>query len=262
VRRSEHGGIFVRLLFLLVFLGFLALLYIARHPLMRLAGQFWVVDEQAAQSDALIVLGDDNYSADRAFHAAELYREKVAPVVVASGRMLRQNMSVADVMEHDLESFGVPATSIVKLTHKAENSREEAVETARLIQTRGWKRVLVVTSNYNARRARFIFGRFLPSSVSLRVSGARDSEFDPSHWWETRQGQKLLLSELAGYLIARWELRTKPATVNENATLIRAPESDSQVAAQRWRISNATPPVSVWKHAWFAGFALRPRDIL
>ena len=220
MRRNEHGGIFFRLLFLAFLFGFLAVLYLARNPLMRLAGEFWVVDEPAAPSDALIVLGDDNYAADRAFHAAELYREKVAPVVVASGRMLRQNVSVADMMEHDLESFGVPAASIVKLSHRAGNTREEAVEAARLIHTRGWKRVLVVTSNYHARRTRFIYGRILPSSVSFRVSGARDSEFDPSRWWETRQGQKLFMSELAGYLVARWELWSKPAPGNESAFMI------------------------------------------
>jgi uncharacterized SAM-binding protein YcdF (DUF218 family) len=220
MRRIEQGGIFFRLLFLLFVFGFLAVLYIARHPLMRLAAQFWVVDEPASQSDALIVLGDDNYAADRAFHAAELYREGVAPVVVASGRMLRQNVSIADMMEHDLESFGVPAASIVKLTQRAQNTREEAVEAARLIQTRGWKRVLVVTSNYHARRARFIFGRVLPSIVSIRVSGARDSDFDPSRWWQTRQGQRLFLSELAGYLVARWELRSRPAPENETAFVI------------------------------------------
>ena len=218
--RSEQGGIFFRLLFLLFFFGFIALLYVARHPLMRLAGQFWVVDEPAAQSDALIVLGDDNYAGDRAFYAAELYREGVARVVVASGRMLRQNVSIADIMEHDLESFGVPATAIVKLTHKAQNTREEAIESAKLIQTRGWKRIMVVTSNYHARRARFIYGRVLPSSVSLRVSGARDSDFDPSRWWETRQGLKLFLSELAGYLVARWELRSRPAPEDETAIVI------------------------------------------
>jgi uncharacterized SAM-binding protein YcdF (DUF218 family) len=222
VRRNEHGGIFFRLLFLLFFLGFLAVLYVARHPLMRLAGQFWVVDEPAAKSDALIILGDDNYAADRAFHAAELYREGVAPVVVASGRMLRQNVSIADVMEHDLESFGVPSASIVKLAHRAENTQEEAVEDGRLIQTRGWKRVLVVTSNYHARRTRFIYGRVLPPSVTLRVSGARDSDFDPSRWWETRRGQKLFMTELAGYVVARWELRSKPAPENETALVIFA----------------------------------------
>jgi len=220
VRRSEQGGVFFRLLSYLFFFGFLVLVYAARHPLLRFAGEFWVVDEPAAQSDALVVLGDDNYAADRAFHAAELYREGVAPVVVASGRMLRQNFSIADVMEHDLESFGVPAKSIVKLTNTAQNTREEAAEVARLIQARGWKRVLVVTSNYHARRARFIYERTLPSSVSLRVSGGRDSEFDPARWWQTRQGQKLFISELAGYLVARWELRNKPAAGNEAAFII------------------------------------------
>jgi uncharacterized SAM-binding protein YcdF (DUF218 family) len=220
LRRREQGGIFFRLLFLLLFFGFLAVLYTARHPLMRLAAQFWVVDEPAAKSDALIVLGDDNYAADRAFHAAELYREGVAPVVVPCGRMLRQNLSIADVMQHDLESFGVPATSIVKLTHRAQNTQEEAVEAARLIQTRGWKRVLLVTSNYHARRVRFIYGRVLPSSVTFRVSGARDSQFDPTRWWETRQGQKLFLNELVGYVVARWDLRSRPAPPNENAFVI------------------------------------------
>jgi uncharacterized SAM-binding protein YcdF (DUF218 family) len=260
VRRGEHGGIFFRLLFLLLFFGFLAALYLARHPLMRLTGQFWVVDEPAAPSDALIVLGDDNYLADRAFHAAELYREGVAPVVVASGRMLRRNVSIADVMEHDLESFGVPAASIVKLTHRAENTRDEAAEAARLIHARGWKRVLVVTSNYHARRTRFIYGRILPSSISLRVSGARDSEFDPSRWWETRQGQKLFMTELTGYLVARWELRSKPAPENETAFVVaRARNLTAGACTEAARASSSSPPVSDWKHAGFAGFALRSR---
>jgi uncharacterized SAM-binding protein YcdF (DUF218 family) len=211
---------FFRLLLLLFIFVLLAVLYFGRNPLLRLAGQLWVLDEPAAQSDALIVLGDDNYAGDRAFHAAELYRERVAPVVVVSGRMLRQNASLADLMAHDLESFGVPTASIVKLKHRAENTREEAVEASSLIQTRGWKRVMVVTSNYHARRARFIFERILPPSVSLRVSGARDSEFDPLRWWESRQSAKLFMLELVGYWVARWELRSRPAAANESAFLI------------------------------------------
>lgn len=223
MRRNEYGGIFFRLLFLLFFAAFLAVVYAARHPLMRLAGQFWVVDEPAAPADALVVLGDDNYAADRAFRAAELYRAGVAPVVVASGRMLRRNISLAEIMEHDLESFGVPAGSIVKLEHRAQNTREEAAEIAHLILSRGWKRVQVVTSNYHARRARFIFERVLPTGTALHVSGARDSELDPSRWWETRQGQKLFLIELIGYLVARWELRRSSAPANGAAIIAAFP---------------------------------------
>jgi len=206
----ERGGIFFRLLAFLFFLVFLAVVWAARHPLMRFAGEFWVVDEPAVQSDALVVLGDDNYAGDRAFHAADLYREGMAPVVVASGRTLRQNASAADLIEHDLESFGVPAGSIVKLSHPADNTKDEAAEVAKLSAERHWKRVLVVTSNYHARRVRFIYTRTLPSTVSFRVSAARDSEFDPTRWWETRRAQKLFFTELAGYAAARWELPAKP----------------------------------------------------
>lgn len=216
MRRAQAGGIFFRLLFLLFSLGLVAVVYFARYPLMRFAAEAWVLDEPATPSDALIVLGDDNYAADRAFHAADLYRSGVARTVVVSGRLLRQNVSLADVMGHDLESFGVPATSILKLSSRAQNTKEEAAEVRRLAEVRGWKRILIVTSNYHARRAKFIYSRTLPAGISFRVSGARDSEFDPTRWWETRQGQKLFFSELAGYIVARWELRSGSAPENQS----------------------------------------------
>ncbi len=202
MRRREHGGIFFRLLVLLAFLAFLAFVYVLRHPLMRFAGEFWEVNDASTQADAIIVLGDDNYAGDRAFHAAELYRTGLAPVVVASGRMLRAKVGIAEIMQTDLESFGVPAASIVPFSHRAQNTREEAEALTGLIAQRGWKRVLIVTSKYHTRRARFIFERVLPSSVNIQVSGAHDSEFDASHWWETRVGKKLFLNELLGYVAA------------------------------------------------------------
>ena len=178
---------------------------------MRLAGELWMVNDSTTSADVIIVLGDDNYAGDRAFHAAELFRSGVAPVVVASGRMLRANVGIAEIMGRDLESFGIPAASIVKFPHRAANTKEEAEALLGLIASHGWKRVLIVTSNYHARRAEFIFEKVLPAGVSVHVSGARDSEFDPSRWWETRQGEKLFFGELVGYAEARWELRSKPS---------------------------------------------------
>ena len=40
--RNQRGGIIFRLLGLLGFVAFLALLYLVRHPLMRVAGGFLV----------------------------------------------------------------------------------------------------------------------------------------------------------------------------------------------------------------------------
>jgi uncharacterized SAM-binding protein YcdF (DUF218 family) len=211
VRRAERGGIFLRLLSLLVFLAFLALLYVVRHPLLRLAAQLWLVDEPAESSDAIVVLGDDNYTGDRATHATELYHAGLAPLVVASGRLLRPYAGMSEMIERDLESRGVPAASIVKFSHRSANMREEAEALTGLVASHGWKRVLVVTSNYGARRTRFIFGRVFRPGLTVRVSAARDSEFDPSHWWESRLGVRLFFNEVLGYAIAWWELRGKPS---------------------------------------------------
>jgi len=79
----------VNLVVLLFVAALCALVYFARHPIMRYVAESWVVDEPAPHADAIVVLGDDNFYADRATHATELYRQGVAGIVVASGRRLR-----------------------------------------------------------------------------------------------------------------------------------------------------------------------------
>jgi uncharacterized SAM-binding protein YcdF (DUF218 family) len=116
---------------------------------------------------------------------------------------------MAEIIERDLETHGVPMESIVKFPQRAANTREEAEALKGLVANRGWHRVLIVTSNYHTRRTRFIFERVFPSNVTVRVSAAHDSEFDPEHWWETRLGVKLFTGELIGYVVAWWELRGK-----------------------------------------------------
>lgn len=210
-RASQRGGIFLRLLFLLCFFVLLFLLYLARHPLMRLAGNVWTVDEGPVAADAIVILGDDNYSGDRATRAAELLKAGWAPRVVASGRYLRPYASIAELEEHDLTDRGVPASAIVRLAHRAENTRDEAAEIDKLIVARGWKRIIVVTSNFHARRARYICERTFPQGTVLRVVGARDSDFDPDNWWRTRLGIKIFAHELVGMAVAMWEMRHSDA---------------------------------------------------
>src|ERR1700723_1920344 len=99
----QRGGIFLRLVALLFLFAFLGALFLVRRPLLRMAGNFWVVQDPLVHADAILVLGDDNFGGDRASRAAELFRSGWAPLVVASGRMLRAYMSVADLISRDLE---------------------------------------------------------------------------------------------------------------------------------------------------------------
>ena len=204
---SQRGGIFFRLMFLLCLAVFCFFIYIVRHPLLRFAGGFWVVNEQPQASDAIVMLSDDNYEADRAAQAAVLYKAGWAPRVVASGRLLRPYAGIAELEEHDLEARGVPESAIVKLPHAARNTREECQDIGRFVVAHGWMRILLVTSNYHTRRARYICSRVFPSGTTLIVSSARDTDYDPDSWWRTRQGTKIFFGEAGGIIVAMWELR-------------------------------------------------------
>lgn len=201
-RNRERGGALISLIILVAFLALLAIVYWARHPIMRFAAESWVIDEPAAHADVMLLLGDDNFYADRATRAAEMIRHGVAPVVVASGRRLRPSAGVVELEEHDLIERGVPKDKIIRFPHDAESTLEEATALARLCSERRFRSVIVVTSNYHARRARYIFHKVFPPGIVISVAGAHDGDFDPDHWWEKRKSEELFLHEIVGMMMA------------------------------------------------------------
>ena len=63
------------------------------------------------------------------------------------------------------------------------------------IQKRGYKKILLVTSNYHTRRAGEIFRRQAHGSVAIVVVAAPDEFYVPDTWWHHRQAQKIFLNE-------------------------------------------------------------------
>ena len=220
----ESGGILVNLIILVSFVVFCAMLYLARHPILRFMAESWIIEDQLDKADALIVLSDDNFYADRATRAAELFREGKAPVVLASGRRLRPNAGIAELMEHDLIERGVPKDRIVRFAHDGESTLEEAEALARLAKERKWHRAVVVTSNFHTRRARYIFRRVFPQGVEVRIASARDGNFDPERWWMKRESIKELSMEFSGMVVAMWELRSREDT-HTTSQLVVAPRA-------------------------------------
>ena len=209
--RTERGGIVSSLIGLLFLLLLLGGIYLARHPLLRYAGESLVVEDPLEKSDAIIILSDDNFYADRATRAAELFRQNLAPIVVASGIRLRPNASIAELMTHDLIERGVPKENILPFPQDADNTREEAEALAKLVQQKKWKSVIVVTSNYHTRRARYIFRKIFADIATVRLASAHDGDFDPAHWYEHRKSVKRFVHEAAGFVLAWWELRGERA---------------------------------------------------
>jgi len=204
---GERGGIFFRLMFLLVFALLLFVVYLVRRPILRAVGDYWVVDDPPSKADAMIILSDDDFIGSRATKAADLYHEGRAPVIIASGRMMRPYAGVGELMQRDLTDRGVPNSAIEIYRHNASDTLDEAQTLRSLVVQKKWRHVVIVTSNYHTRRARYIFQKVFPLGVQVDVASAKDPAFDISDWWEHKAGLKSFLHEVVGMLEAKWILR-------------------------------------------------------
>ena len=148
------------------------------------------------KADAIIVMSDDNFYADRAMEASQLYRQSVAPVVVASGRRLRPTADLSELTEHDLIERGVPKEKIVRFPNDAESTIDQVRLVSQFAAEHNWRKLVVVTSNYQTRRTRYIFEKIAPAGTEVSIASARDGDFDPEHWWEKHKSVKDFLGEL------------------------------------------------------------------
>jgi uncharacterized SAM-binding protein YcdF (DUF218 family) len=225
---SQTGGALSSLITIVAVVLVLVVLYLTRHPIFRLVGEGWVVEDTLERSDAILVLSDDNFYADRATRASQIYRQGLAPLVVASGRRLRPYAGIAELIEHDLIERGVPKDKILRVPHDADNTREEAIALAQVAKQKKWRSAIVVTSNFHTRRARYIFSHVFPKDVKIRVTGARDGDFDPDRWWEKRISVKDLAREIAGMVVAIWEQHAGSDAPERSQLIVAPPAGKTQ----------------------------------
>lgn len=202
----QRGGVFAKLTVLIFILLLCAAIYLVRVPLLRMLGGFWIVSAAPSNADAIVILSDDDFTADRASRAAELYHSGWAPRIVASGRRLRPYASIAELMQHDLETRGVPKKAIVPFAHDAQDTLEELRDINDFVQEHHWTQIMIVTSNYHTRRTRYLARHIFPRAMQVQVVSAPDVNYDPDSWWRTREGLKHFLHETLGYLVAMWEV--------------------------------------------------------
>jgi len=120
--------------------------------------------ENFPAADAIVLLGggmraDPNFSpygemsahADRVWQAARLYKAGKSPKIISTG------VSPQDATLPLLMDFGVAKD--VALFFEARNTEEEA----KVVEKLGYTKILLVTSAWHTKRARFMFEKYAPS---------------------------------------------------------------------------------------------------
>lgn len=211
VPRAQRGGILFWLMVLLVVCVLAFVVYLLRAPLLRAFGDWWVVSDRLEKAQAIVVLGGDSAGGDRLHRAVTLYREGWAPRLVVSGPALRFYLSEAELMQREALNLGVPENRLLVVRHAASSTLAEAQHLRKVFAEHGLRKVIVVTSNFHARRVRRIFGKLLrEQGTQVWVDAAADRRFVPERWWEEREARALLLLEILKTFCTWWELRHPP----------------------------------------------------
>lgn len=182
-------------------------LTVALHvPLLRGMAAAMEVREPPRRADILFLLNGDARIQARADHAAALFRAGYAPrVVIAraedSPAVLRgDHPNETEVNVRSLVRSGVPAAAILVLRTPGgvTSTGEEGAVLARYLRDHPFDTVLVVTTEFHTRRARWNLRRELRGpDVELVMSGARHPRFHRGNWWRSEEG---LLAYVGEYL--------------------------------------------------------------
>jgi len=159
-------------------------------------GAFLASEDALEPADAIVVLAGSIM--ERPMEAADLYRDGYSRTIVLT-RQERDGGELALVgrgvsfpedverVQQALRELGIPREVIVIPPRIHNSTAAEAITIRELSASHDWRRIIVVSSKYHLRRARFAFRRELRGTdVALLMRGTRYDPSDPERWWRHR----------------------------------------------------------------------------
>lgn len=175
---------------------------------LRLAGAALAVSDAPGRADVILVLGGDFYG-PRMVEAAGLVRRGVAPRLLISGPPYHQQFE-SDLAIEFLQKRGMGREQLLGYRHRAGNTMEEAFVMREPLDRIGAGDVVLVTSNYHALRALWLF-RCAQPGRRFWVVAAADPHFSPGDWWHRPAEWEIVKREYASLLwslgVRQWRYR-------------------------------------------------------
>jgi uncharacterized SAM-binding protein YcdF (DUF218 family) len=120
-------------------------------------------DDHAAHADVILLLGcralQDGTPTPciraRSRHAASLYKQGLAPRIIASGGPSLSGPAEAGVMANLLREDGVPEAAIIQ-EDRSHNTIQNVLYSLQIMRERGWRTAVLVTEPYHINRAQII----------------------------------------------------------------------------------------------------------
>jgi len=204
----------------LIFLTILALAIIqliaSHQSILKALGEYLIFQQPAPQqADVIVILANWEDTIIRVRAGADLYKGELAKkIFVPRMQQMRGLEEIKklginipenrDLVITILQGLGVPLDAIVTSAQEVTNTWDEAQEVRNLIEHKGYKSVVLVTSKYHSRRAYLIFKDALKGKATvISVPSSYDSS-DPESWWKRDDDAKKVFMEYQKLLVYYW----------------------------------------------------------
>jgi len=179
----------------------LALVYILlsyyHAPILIHLGRYLIVEHDPQKCDLIVCMAGGNI--ERGLAAAEAYEKGFAPHIYISkeeppdGYELLKNRDIdypesIDLMIILLEGLRVPRSAILISDGVVRSTWEEAMAVRELVERKGFRSLMVITSPFHTRRAWLTYRKvFKDLDVRILMNPSKYSGFKPEGWWKERR---------------------------------------------------------------------------
>lgn len=194
------------------------LLYAASGWILSSIGEFLVVDEAPVPCDAVVVLNTGVEYYPRLMEAADLYKRGYVKKVVINGNRKTDSLRELEKMGFEscclwyedrlriLEMLGVPRKAVLPVSAEdAYDSVSEAQAVGKKLLETGVTGIILTTSKYHTRRARFVWKGMYGNSLEITAVAAKSDPFEPEEWWKIGRQIRWVLSEYGAWVYYFWK---------------------------------------------------------
>ena len=156
--------------------------------------------DKLENTDAIVVISGGDTD-ERISEGIKLYKEGYASKIIFSGAAAEGEVSNASAMKNISIKEGVPAGDIL-IEEDSRTTKENAIDTARIIKYKDFQSIILVTSPYHQRRAYQSFRSALGKDFKIINHSAMDKAWRKADWWSSEQARFLTLGEIMKNLYA------------------------------------------------------------
>ena len=176
--------------------------YAFRTSILTGVANYLIVSDKLQSADILFLLNGDYNT--RPFYASDLYKQGLAPTIVIARSENTPAVDLGlvrndtDIAVGVMEKLGVPAGKIIVLPIPGgvTSTFDEAGALKQYLDANGVHSIILITSAFHTRRAKWIFDRELAGlPVRLEMAAAPYHGFDATNWWRSEDGLITLNNE-------------------------------------------------------------------